>query len=94
MKSFPPASKASREVANLTERKNPQSPGVWCQKICLSVCRIDPSSNLALTLTRPIPRGVLNLLHKFHLYLTCVNFEVYLKFQKYRYLEPQTGPND
>ena len=35
-KLYPPASEASREVANLTERK----PQVWCQRICLSVCFI------------------------------------------------------
>ena len=39
-----PASEASREVANLTERKNPHTPvyGVkefgYCLSICLSVC--------------------------------------------------------
>ena len=35
-KTVSPASEASREVANLTERK----PHVWCQRICLSVCFI------------------------------------------------------
>ena len=34
---YPPASEASKEVANLTERKNPHTP-IWCQRICLSVC--------------------------------------------------------
>ena len=34
----PPASKASTEVANLTERKNLHTPRIWCQRICLSVC--------------------------------------------------------
>ena len=32
------ASEVSREVANLTERKNPHPPCIWCQRICLSVC--------------------------------------------------------
>ena len=32
----PPGSKASKEVPNLTERKNPHTPE--CQRICLSVC--------------------------------------------------------
>ena len=35
---FPPVSEASREVANLTERKNPHPLRIWCQRICLSVC--------------------------------------------------------
>ena len=35
---YPPASEASREVLNLTERKNPQPPHKRCQRICLSVC--------------------------------------------------------
>ena len=40
---YPPASEASREVANLTERKNKHSPvyGVKesvCLSVCLSVC--------------------------------------------------------
>ena len=35
---YPPASEASREVANLTEGKNPHIPRIWCQRICLSVC--------------------------------------------------------
>ena len=34
---YPPASEASREVANLTERKNPHTP-VHGVKECLSVC--------------------------------------------------------
>ena len=39
----PPASEASREVANLSERKNPHAPlyGVKefvCLSVCLSVC--------------------------------------------------------
>ena len=33
--SNPPASEASRYVANLTERKKIH---IWCQRICLSVC--------------------------------------------------------
>ena len=36
---YPPASEASREAANLTERKKSAYPGIWCQRICLSsVC--------------------------------------------------------
>ena len=35
---YPPASEASREVANFTERKNPHTPRIWCQRICLPVC--------------------------------------------------------
>ena len=34
----PPASEVSREVANLTERKNYTHTCIWCQRICLSVC--------------------------------------------------------
>ena len=37
--SYPPASKASREVANLTERKNPHTPVYDVKEfVCLSVC--------------------------------------------------------
>ena len=50
----PAASKVRREVANLTERKNPHTPRVWCQRICLSVCFWQE----IITLTRPIRRGV------------------------------------
>ena len=39
---YPPASKASREEANLTERKNTHTPRIWCQRICLSVTNFDP----------------------------------------------------
>ena len=35
---YPPATNASKEVANLTERKNPHTFRIWCQRICLSVC--------------------------------------------------------
>ena len=38
MKYYPPASKVSREVANLTERKNPHYPVYGVKRICLSVC--------------------------------------------------------
>ena len=40
-RNYPPASEASREVANLTERKNPHTPvpRIWCQRICLSVLK-------------------------------------------------------
>ena len=46
--SFPPASEASREVANLTKRKNPHTPvlGVKefvCLYVCLSVTNFDPN---------------------------------------------------
>ena len=35
----PPASQASREVANLTERKNPHTPVYGVKEfVCLSVC--------------------------------------------------------
>ena len=35
----PPASEASREVANLTERKNPHTPVYGVKEfVCLSVC--------------------------------------------------------
>ena len=37
---YPLASEASREVANLTERKKSAYPCKWCQRICLSVCYI------------------------------------------------------
>ena len=36
---YPPASKASRKVANLTERKNPHTPVYGVKEfVCLSVC--------------------------------------------------------
>ena len=36
---YPPASEASREVANLTERKNPPTPVYGVKEfVCLSVC--------------------------------------------------------
>ena len=35
---YPPASKASREVANFNEKKKSTYPRIWCQRICLSVC--------------------------------------------------------
>ena len=38
---FPPASEASREVENLTERKKSTNPRIWCQRICLSVSKFD-----------------------------------------------------
>ena len=37
---IPPVSKASREVANFTERKNPHTKTYMVSKICLSVCYI------------------------------------------------------
>ena len=42
-KFYPPASEASREVANFVERKNPHMVSknlsrIWCQRIFLSVC--------------------------------------------------------
>ena len=47
-KFYPPASEASREVENLTERKNPHTPvyGVKefvCLSVCLSVTKFDPN---------------------------------------------------
>ena len=51
---YPPASEASWEVANLTERKNPHTPVYGVKKICLSVC---PSVCLLQTLT-PIISGL------------------------------------
>ena len=43
-----PASEASREVANLTERKNQHTPiyGVKNLSICLSVTKFDPNYRL------------------------------------------------
>ena len=35
---YPPASKASRDVAKITVRKNLHNPFKWCQRICVSVC--------------------------------------------------------
>ena len=32
---YPPASEASRVVANLTERKKSANTWIWCQRICL-----------------------------------------------------------
>ena len=34
---YPPAREASREAANLTERKNPYTR-IWCKRTCPSVC--------------------------------------------------------
>ena len=40
----PPASKASGEVANLTERKNPHAPVYGVKEfVCLSVTKFDPN---------------------------------------------------
>ena len=84
---YPPASQTSRELANLTERKNPHTTVLWCQRICLSihlsVCyKIWPElSNLTLILNKKnyqtctIRRGVWNLPHKFHLHLIYPNIE-------------------
>ena len=41
--SCPPASRSNREVANLTEIKNPR-PRIWCHIIFGSVCNIFTSS--------------------------------------------------
>ena len=41
---FPPASNASMEVANLTERKNPHTPVNGIKEfVCLSVTNFDPN---------------------------------------------------
>ena len=41
LKIYPPASKASREVVNLTERKNPHTPVYGVKEfVCLSVVPI------------------------------------------------------
>ena len=41
---YPPASKASREVANVTERKNPPTPVYGVKEfVCLSVNKFDPN---------------------------------------------------
>ena len=67
-----PVSKASREVANLTERKKSTYPSIWFQRICLSVClsiRVFHFWQEIITLTSPIRRGAGNLPRKFHLYL-------------------------
>ena len=40
----PPESKESREVANLTEKKNPHTPGYGVKEfVCLSVVNFDPN---------------------------------------------------
>ena len=44
----PPASEASKEVANLTKRKNPQTPVCGVKEfvplsVCLSVTNFDPN---------------------------------------------------
>ena len=57
---FPPAREASREVANLTVRKNPHTPYMVSNNFWQEI----------ITLTRTIRRGVWNLPQKFHLYLT------------------------
>ena len=42
--SYPPASKVSREVANLTERKNPHIPIYGVNEfVCLPVTKFDPN---------------------------------------------------
>ena len=41
---YPPASEASREVANLTERKNPHTPVYGVKEfVCLSVVKFKPN---------------------------------------------------
>ena len=41
---YPPASEASREVANLTERKNPHTLVYGVKEfVCLSVTKFDPN---------------------------------------------------
>ena len=46
----PPASEASREVANLTERKNPHTPIYGVKEFfCLSVINFDPKYTIVLT---------------------------------------------
>ena len=43
---YPPASEASREVANLTERKNPHTPVYGVKEfVCVSVCYITRNKN-------------------------------------------------
>ena len=45
LKIYPPASKASREVVNLTERKNPHTPVYGVKEfVCLSVCLLPKST--------------------------------------------------
>ena len=43
MTNYPPVSEASREVANLTERKNPHNPVSKNLSVCLSVTKFDPN---------------------------------------------------
>ena len=55
----PPASKASTEVANLTERKNTHTPvyGVKefvCPSVCLSVTKFDPNYKFATLAARAV----------------------------------------
>ena len=41
---YPPASKANREAANLTERKNPHTPVYGVKEfVCLSIINFDPN---------------------------------------------------
>ena len=47
----PPASEASREVANLTERKNPHTPVYGVEEfVCLSVTEIYKTEELGFSI--------------------------------------------
>ena len=67
-KDYPPVSEASREVANLTWRKNPHTRICW-QRICLSVCRLKFHFRQNNNLYLHHSQGVWNLPHKFYFYL-------------------------
>ena len=66
---YPPASEGSKEVANLTERKNPHSPmyGVKefvCLSVFLSVTMCASSKNGEMSLFRPDYAAVKFLIQK------------------------------
>ena len=67
---YSPASEASREVANLTERKNPHTPlyGVKefvCLSVCPSVTMCASSKNGEVGLFRPDLNSVVRLKSNF-----------------------------
>ena len=78
---YPPANEASREVANLIERKNLHTPfHIWCQRICMSVCLSVCGQLWTKSSLWTVRRGEWNLPHKFHLYLINLLCFFYLQF--------------
>ena len=86
-------SEASREVANLTERKNLHTPVYGVKEfVCLSICeKIVILPQKIATQTCTIGKGVWNLPHKFHLYL--INFVFPCLFECFFTISFQSIPN-